>query len=54
MAAIVPFVEAQPRAFGDLAGALGRSHIEACESAGIEADAALLERIAAALQEASA
>jgi tetratricopeptide (TPR) repeat protein len=47
--ALAPFVEALPQAFGDLARALGREYLAACQKAGRATDAALLERVARAL-----
>jgi hypothetical protein len=49
LAIIAPFVERHAGAFGDLARALGRNYISACEKAGIASDTALLERVAQAL-----
>ena len=49
LTAIAAFVEQHPQAFGDLAKRLARGYIEACEKAGREPGAALLERIARAL-----
>jgi hypothetical protein len=49
LAAIAPFAETQPHAFGELARALGRSHVEACEKAGREPDSAMLKQMAKTL-----
>ena len=46
---IMPFVERHPEAFGDLARALRRTYLVACEKADAEPDALLLDRIAQVL-----
>ncbi len=49
--AILPFAQAQPAAFGELAAALIADYLKACEDAGVEADAALVTEIEAAVGE---
>jgi tetratricopeptide (TPR) repeat protein len=49
LALVTPFAERHPQAFGDLVRGLGQDYIQACEKAGWEPDAALLERAARAL-----
>ena len=49
LAAIEPLAARHLDAFGGLARALGRDHLEACERAGIEPDTELLGRVARAL-----
>ncbi|MCP4935986.1 MAG: hypothetical protein GY927_17700, partial [bacterium] len=49
LAAITPFAEANAAAFGDLARALCRDHVEASEKAGIKPDEELLNRVIKAL-----
>jgi hypothetical protein len=41
LAAIAPIVETQSQAFGDLAQAVGRKHLGACEQAEREPDSTL-------------
>jgi tetratricopeptide (TPR) repeat protein len=50
LAAIASFVERHPQAFGDLAQALARDHVAACEKAGAKPDKELLGRIAHAVR----
>jgi tetratricopeptide (TPR) repeat protein len=47
---IMPFVELHPKAFGELARALGRDHLATCEKAGTKADVELLGRLALAAE----
>jgi tetratricopeptide (TPR) repeat protein len=49
LAILVPFVERHVQAFGGLAGSLTENYVAACEKAGTAPDAALLERVAQAL-----
>ena len=44
---IMPFVERHPQALGDLARALGRDYLAACEKTGAEPDTVLLGRVEA-------
>jgi hypothetical protein len=46
---MAPIVETQSQAFGDLAQALGRKHLGACEQAGREPDSTLVQRVSQAL-----
>jgi hypothetical protein len=48
-AAIAPIVETRSQAFGDLARALDRNQLGACDRAGGEPDTALVQRVAQAL-----
>jgi hypothetical protein len=49
LAAIAPFVERHPQAFGRLAGNLAQDHLGYCEKAGVEPDGELLGRVVRAL-----
>jgi hypothetical protein len=49
LTAIAALVEKHPLAFGDLARALRQDYLQACENAGAEPKAALLDSVARAL-----
>jgi hypothetical protein len=47
---IAPFLEKHARVFDNLAGALVRDYLSACEKAGTDWDLALLERVGLTLK----